>query len=91
MDLNPQPSQVGKREKKRKSVPRAGIEPRTLRLQVLHLTARLKLQSAITLVKIARIYSKVNQAIYSSSPISWPSFKLVAHILPTRFSTMGDN
>ena len=31
---------------------------------------RLKLQSAITPVKLYRFFSKVNQVIYSSSPIS---------------------
>ena len=37
-------------------------------------------QRAITLEKFDRIYSKVNQVICSSSPISWPSLKLLAQI-----------
>ena len=36
------------------------------------------LQRAITPIKIDGICSKVNQVIYSSSPISWPSFKPLA-------------
>ena len=38
--------------------------------QELKTLARLKLQSAITLVKFNGFFSKVNQVIYSSSPIS---------------------
>ena len=70
--FDPQPSQGGEKDKKeeKKYVPWAGFELTTLRLRVLHLTARLKLQSVITLVKFDRPYSKVNQVIYSSSPIS---------------------
>ena len=46
--FSPQPFQVGEKEKKRKKqkqkfVPQAGFEPRTLRYQILHLTAWLNL------------------------------------------------
>ena len=70
------PSQDGEKDKKRrkkrkkKIVLGAGFEPTTLRLQILHLTARLKLQSAITPVHLSGFFSKVNQVIFSSSPIS---------------------
>ena len=50
-----------KREKK--IVFGAGFEPTTLRLQILHLTPRLKLQSAITPVKFNGFFSKINQVI----------------------------
>ena len=70
------PSQDGEKEKKKKKkrekkfVFGAGFEPTTLRLQILHLTRKDKLQSAITPVKFNGFFSKVNQVIYSSSPIS---------------------
>ena len=34
----------------------------------------------LTPIKFDRMFSKVNQVIYSSSPFSWPSFKLLAYI-----------
>ena len=74
--FDPKPSQDGEKDKKRrkkrekKIVFGAGFEPTTLRLQILHLTRRVKLQSAITLVHFYGLFSKVNQVIYSSSPIS---------------------
>ena len=48
----PQPSRVIENEKKlkergKKCVPLSGLEPRTLSLEVLHLTTRLKLQNGI--------------------------------------------
>ena len=43
--------------------------------------AFVKIQSAITPVKFNGFFSKVNQVIYSSSPISLPSFKPLAYIL----------
>ena len=53
---------------KKKSIVRlAGFDPTTLRLQVLHLTIMLKLQSVITLVQFDGFFSKINQVIYSSS------------------------
>ena len=61
---------IKRKKKVNESVTRAGFEPTTLRLQVPHLTARLKLQSVITSVKFDGLFSKVNQVIYSSSPIS---------------------
>ena len=45
------------------------------------------LQRAINPVKIDRIRSKVNQVIYSSSPISWPSFKPLAQFEMPKFAT----
>ena len=74
--FDPKPSQDGEKDKKKKKKVRkkfvvgAEFEHTTLRLQILHLTARLKLQSAITPVKFNGFFSKVNQVIYSSSPIS---------------------
>ena len=41
-----------------------------LRLQIVHLTTRLKLQSSKTPVKFDGIFSKVNQVSYTSSSIS---------------------
>ena len=41
-----------------------------LRLQIVHLTTRLKLQSSKTPVKFDGIFSKVNQVSYTSSWIS---------------------
>ena len=39
------------------------------------------LQRAITPNKFVRIFYKVNQVIYSSPPISWPSFKALAQVV----------
>ena len=66
------PSQDGETDKKRrkkKLCSEQDLNPR-IRLQILHLTARLKLESAITPVKFNGFFSKVNRVIYSSSPIS---------------------
>ena len=63
--FDPKPSQDGEKDKKRrkkvnkKIVVGAGFESTTLRLQILHLPARLKLQSAITPVKFYGFFSKV--------------------------------
>ena len=65
--FDPKPSQDGEKDKKRRKKEKkkivfgVGFEPTTLRL---------KLQSAITPLKLNRFFSKVNQVIYSSSPIS---------------------
>ena len=58
------PSQDGGKDQKRnkvktKIVPQAEFERTTRRLQVLHLTARLKLQSAITPVEFDALFQKL--------------------------------
>ena len=63
-------SQVGEIDKTEEKNPVEGFEPTTFRLQILHLTHRLKLQSAITPVKSYAISQKCNQVIYLSSPTS---------------------
>ena len=68
-----QPFQVeerGNKKQSEKNLSPEGYEATTLILQVLHLTARLILQSAKAPVKFVRRYSKVNQVIYLSTPIS---------------------
>ena len=54
LDLIHNPHRMEKNKKVRKTLqPLAGFKPTTLRFQVLHLTTRLKLQSAITPVNFA--------------------------------------
>ena len=61
MMLNKKTKKKKRKKREREKIVR-DLSPRP-RLRVLHLTARLKLQSAITLVKFARFFSKVNQVI----------------------------
>ena len=72
LDLTQTHLKMEKKTKKRikkvkKIVVGAGFEPTTLRLQNLHLTLWAKIA---TPVKFNGFFSKVNQVIYSSSPIS---------------------
>ena len=61
-----------KEEKKRKKklCSERDLNPRPSDYKSCTKPARVKLQSAITPVKFNRFFSKVNQVIYSSSPIS---------------------
>ena len=70
------PSQDGEKDKKRRKKEKKNLcserdlNPRPSDYKSCTKPARLKLQSAITPVKFNRFFSKVNQVIYSSSPIS---------------------
>ena len=74
--FDPKPSQVGEKDKKEETSKRKNLcserdlNPRPSDHKSCTYPARLKLQSAITPVKLHGFFSKVNQMIYSSSPIS---------------------
>ena len=69
-------SQDGEKDKKRRKKEKKklcserDLNPRPSDYKSWTLPARLKLQSAITPVKFNGFFSKINQVIYSSSPIS---------------------
>ena len=71
------PSQDGEKDKKRRKKKERkklcsvrDLNPRPSDYKSCTNPARLKLQSAITPIKFNGFFSKVNQVIYSSSPIS---------------------